>query len=177
MSTHARTVEDLKRAAVNGVEVMLRYAVAVGREIGEEKALKLLIDIFNEDHIKWAKENRSKLNIKGDDCIAAAAFTEAFLRETGTYTFGPLIPSPPAEGELAIVESTPQRVVVHDAIWCPLLEAARNLGFKPGYFCEKFAFPEWENVLKAVINPKVTLKLAKARPQCEYCEEVYEIEK
>ena len=173
------TAEKLKKVAADGIQALVAYVLAVGKEIGNENAFKILLEAraktYSDAQIKWARTNMSRLGIKGNDAIAAYELTEAFFKDTRMYTFGHLM-AESTEKYGKFIEKGPKRVVIRHNLWCPLLEACKNLGVETRYFCENFAFPEWEKVVKAVINPNFVLKANKIRPEADYCEEVYEIE-
>lgn len=176
-TTTAKTI--LKKVATDGIQALVAYVLAVGKEIGDEKAFKILLEarskVYADEQIKWARENMARLGIKGNDANAAFELTEAFFKDTRMYTFGHLM-AETTEKYGEFIEKGPKRVVIRHNLWCPLLEACKNLGVETRYLCENFAFPEWERVVKTVINPNFTLKANKIRPEAGYCEEVYEIE-
>lgn len=173
------TVEKLKRVAVDGIQALVAYVSKVGKKMGNEEAFRILLearaDTYFNAHVKWARANMARLGIKENDAIAAYELTDAFFKENHMYTFGYLMAESIGEKYGELTERSPKRVVVRHDVWCPLLEACKNLGVEPRYFCENFAFPEWEKVVRAVINPKFVLRANKIRPEADYCEEVYEI--
>ena len=173
------TTEQLKRVSADGMRALIANILLVGKEIGNEKAFRLLLEAraksYSDKHIKWARDSMARLGIRGDDAIAAYELTEAFFEDTRMYTFGHLIAEPTGyKGQTEFVEKGPKRVVVRHHLWCPLLQACRDMGVETRPFCENFAFPEWEAVVKATVNPSFVLKANKIRPEADYCEEVYE---
>jgi len=174
------TVEKLKRASVDSFQALIAFALAVGKKMGKDEALRTLLETragtYSDVQTKWAKENMPRLGIKGNDALTAYELIQAHLRETGTYTFGQLVAEPLESGGIQFVEKSPKRVVYRHQLWCPVLEACKNLNVEPRYICEKVIFPEWERVIKSVVNPKAVLRANKVRPEADYCEEIYEIE-
>jgi hypothetical protein len=176
---NAETTEKLKRISIDGIQSLVSYALAVGKEIGNEKAFKILLEAraerYTNAHIRWARENMGRLGITGSDAIAAYELTEAFFKDTQMYTFGHLMAEPKEAAKTQYVERGPKRVVIRHDLWCPLLEGCTNLGVQTRYLCENFAFPEWEKVVRSVVNPRFVLRANRIRPEAPYCEEVYEI--
>lgn len=174
------TVEMLKRVSTDSFQALIAYALAVGSKIGNDEALRILLQArtgtYSDVQTRWAKENMRRLGISGNDALTAYALIQAHLRETGTYTFGQLIAEPPESGGIEFVERSPKRVIYRHKLWCPVLEACKNLNVEPRYICEKVIFPEWETVIKSAVNPKAVLRANKVRPEAEYCEEIYEIQ-
>jgi hypothetical protein len=163
------------------MSALIAYVLAVAEEMGDKKAFGLLLkaraEAYARNHIRWARENMAKLGIQGNDAIAAYELTEAFFEDTRMYTFGHLMAEPTGyRGHTEFVEKSPKRVVIRHRLWCPLLQACKDMGIETRPICENLAFPEWESVIKATINPRFALKANKIRPEADYCEEVYEIE-
>lgn len=170
------TDEEIKRIAVENITILFRYALALGQTIGLARAFSTLSEIFNKHHIAWAEKNVPRLCLEGRDCISAEKFLEAYFKDTRMFTFGQMMPSDSSyASQITYAEKTPQRIVVHNRQWCPIVEVANTLGLQPGFLCREFIFPEWQKVINTFVNPRIKVKLGKVRPEADFCEEIYEL--
>ena len=146
--------------------LLLAYVMEIGNQIGREEALNILASVDEKFSQRWAQENISKLNIKGDDAKAGWALDQAYWR---AMTPGPWRPE-----EHIVVEDRPERVVVRHTGWCPMLEACKMLNLSTREVCPIFPARNANAILRT-LNPRLSLRIGKMRPEASYCEEIIEL--
>jgi hypothetical protein len=136
--------------------VLYDYVKAVGDIIGRGKALELLQKKNVERELNWIDENLPKLCIEGDNAIAARDLLDRlFSANAPGYV-------PPER-----FVNTPERVAIRSSGRCVILEAANAVGLSTKEVCG-ISY----NHIPAVkrINPKLTIKTIKMRPEDNCCE-------
>ncbi|NIN52482.1 MAG: hypothetical protein GTN80_05020 [Nitrososphaeria archaeon] len=147
---------------------LLEYIMAVGKKIGMEEALKTYASTEWRRGRTWVKENLSKLDIRGEDAKAAWALVKHSLR---MFDPRPINPS-----ENKIVEDRPEKVVVHRTAWCPILEACKVLNLPPHEIYPHFIIQNADALIKT-LNPKLSIRMGKLKPEKNFVEYIIELEK
>lgn len=158
-------LEVARKRAVETYVGLLSYVMAVGERIGREEALKILGSVTGAGWERWVNENLPRLGIVGNDARAGNSLTTAF--------FSGMLPGTWKPEEHVLVEDTPTRVVSHDTHFCPILEACKALGLSTREVCPTFE-PAVEAMLKP-LNPKLSFRIEKVRPEADYCEHMIEL--
>ena len=76
--------------------------------------------------------------------------------------------------EHKIVKDSPSQVIIHKTAWCPVLEACKQLGLSTREICPNFIVQRYLGMLKT-LNPQLSLKIGKIRPEDPYCEYIIEL--
>jgi hypothetical protein len=142
---------------------LYNYVKSVGDLIGREEALKLLRRINVQRELKWIEENLSKLDIKGNDAIAARDLLDAM--------FAALVPGykPPKR-----LVNTAERVIYENCGYCTIYEAAKNTGLTVEEVCG-LSF-DHEPAIKR-LNPRLVKKTIDRRPEADCCRSEIILEK
>jgi len=140
---------------------LFRALLAVGEEIGMDRAYAILEQCVIEKRTAWLERNRERLTHSGDAIQDGyRAFYEVYLGV-----------SMPGDGELAV--KTPTLIVTRWWNRCPTLEACQALGLDTREVCRKVYERPVEEFLKH-IDPRLSFErnYAAIRPHCAYCEEI-----
>jgi len=161
------SIQDLKRIATDGFASTLAYALAVGDDIGRERALRILANLIGKRRTAWGRRNL-RPEEKGSDAIAALTLERQYIRANST-------PGTYEPSNIEVVEKSPRRVVTRHRGFCVVLEACKRLGLKTSDICPIVSSVSWEMAYRALVDPKITMKITKLRPEAEYCEEIIEV--
>jgi len=142
---------------------LLEYALAVGEEIGRDRAFKILEKLLTQKRIAWLKKNQEKLDLSGTEVEKALQLI------CQKFEINPR--------NLKIIEKTPAKIVYQSFNPCPILEACKVLSLDTREVCKKAYEKSVIDFLK-VFNPRLTFKrnYAKIRPYAKYCEETIELD-
>ena len=147
---------------------LIEYIMAVGKKIGMEEALKTYASVEWRTGRTWVKENLSKLDIRGEDAKAAWKLVKQSIR---MFDPKPLNPS-----ENKIVEDKPEKVVIHRTGWDPIPEACKTMNLPPHEIYPYFVIQNADAFIKT-LNPKLSIKLGKLKPEKNFIEYIIELEK
>lgn len=152
---------EVHNAKIDGWTRLFMYVQAVAKEIGEEKALKILSDIQTQEMESWFRENAVKLNHSGSPLLAAyrMMFEDLLGRNLS---------------EIDIVEQSEERIVHHYTLPCSMLDACLKLGLDTRKIC-KALHQESANTLMQLVDPRLRFDrdYKKIRPHTEYCVEMF----
>ncbi len=169
---HEELVELLKERAVAAMVPIVAYARAVGEEIGKEKALRILGQVYNGLAEQWVKDAQKQLGI-GNDALAAKDLYWQFL---SLWYEGQMIPVKGLLKWERVPESNSKRVHVVDTSWCSILEARKVLGHADtDDFCNLLVPCQNTDLFRKHVNPKLEHYQYKTRPQSDVCEEAFEL--
>lgn len=143
---------------------LFEYLIAVAREIGWDRALKILEDCVVNSALRWGTEHGDELNCKGSP--VEWAFEIFYFRHLGLN---------PADVE--VVERTPTKIVCRWRNFCSVLEACKALGLDTRLICRKVYEKPGRELLKR-IDPRLrfTRNYTQIRPYVDYCEEIIDLE-
>lgn len=141
--------------------------MAVSEKIGREEALKILAKEEWKYGRNWIKENMKKLDVEGEDAKAGWTIIQAAYKLTSP---GSIVPK---EHELVRFDSN--IVTIRRTAWCPILEACEALKIPTKEVCPNFTIQREDAMLKT-LNPKLSLRIGKIRPESPYCEYIIELQ-
>jgi len=141
---------------------LFEYVMAVAREIGQERALKILEGCVVDSALKWFEENKDQLELEGSP--VEQAFEAFYFEHLG------LVPR-----DVEIVERTPDRIVCRWRNFCSVLEACKLLGLDTRIICRR-VYEKPGRILLKRIDPrlKFSRNYKMIRPYADYCEEIIE---
>jgi hypothetical protein len=145
----------------------LRYVKEVGEKIGLDEALKVLAKTQWEQGRNWFKVNKDKLDIDKDDAIAGLVLLKRAIK-----TLVPVVQDPE---NYKVVEESPRKSILKVSGWSPILEASEQVRLDNKDVYTHYALPYFEAMIKT-LNPKLSLKLTKIRPEKPCYEFVIELE-
>jgi len=144
---------------------LFQAILAIGDEIGLERALGYLEKCVTEKRVAWLDGNLDKIERTGD------AVEDGYRIFYGRY----LGISVPRDGE--IVEKTDKKLVMRWWNYCPVLEACKKFGLDTRVVCKK-AYHRPVEVFLSRIDPKLRFdrNYERIRPYSPYCEEIISLE-
>ena len=115
---------------------------------------------LGEKRVVWFQTNRDREEFQVGSSLERAY--RVFLAKLGV-----------SANDAPIVESGPERIVIHSRNFCPTLEACRILGLDTRHVCSRMTEAPMDTLLKQ-IDPRLRFSrnYAAIRPHCEYCEEI-----
>jgi hypothetical protein len=145
----------------------LRYVKEIGERIGLDEAFKILAKTQWEQGRNWFKANRDKLDIDKEDATAGLILLKRAIK-----TLVPVVQDPE---NYKVVEESEKKSVLRVSGWSPILEASEQVGIDNKEVYSNYALPYFEAMLKT-LNPKLSLKLTKVRPEKPCYEFVIELQ-
>ena len=144
---------------------LFRTILAIGDEIGLEKALEYMERCVSEKRLAWLDGNLDRIEKTGNPVEDGyRIFYEEYLGI-----------SIPKDGE--IVEKTDKKLVMRWWNYCPTLEACKKFGLDTRIVCKK-AYHKPVQIFLSRINPKLRFdrNYDHIRPYAPYCEEIISLE-
>ncbi|MFQ6075188.1 MAG: hypothetical protein ACE5Z5_03480 [Candidatus Bathyarchaeia archaeon] len=156
--------EDLDPPLIEAHVRLFEYVMAVGDEIGEERAWEILEGLVTKKRLRWLDENRDILRPTGSE--VERAYDAFLIKYLGLN-----------REEVPIVERSETRIVYRSYNYCPTLEACKRLGLDTREVCRRAYEKPVEAFLKA-IDPRLRFgrNYERIRPYAEFCEEVIWLE-
>jgi hypothetical protein len=154
---------NIQAIKVSKTVELFEYVMAVAREIGQERALRILEDCVVDSALKWFEENKDKLELKGPP--VEQAFEIFYFKHLG------LDPR-----DVEVVERTPHRIICRWRNFCSVLEACKLLGLDTRIICRR-VYEKPGKVLLKRIDPQLAFSrnYERIRPYADYCEEIIEL--
>ena len=146
---------------------ILRYISAVGEKIGQKKALRIYAHTEWTIGRNWIKENLAKLDITDETPKAAWELVKQSIRR---FDPRPINPS-----EIQILEDTPHKLVIRRNSWCPIMEACKELKLPVEEIYPNFIIQNADAMIKT-LNPKLSIKIGKIKPEKNIVEFIIELE-
>ncbi len=155
--------EKARGIKVSKTVELFEYLIAVAREIGWNRALKLMEGCVVSSALRWVEEHGDELARGGPP--VERAFEIFYFEHLG------LDP-----GEVEIVERTPDKIVCRWRNFCSVLEACKQLGLDTRLICREVYERPGRELLKR-IDPRLQFSrnYARIRPYADYCEEIIEL--
>lgn len=170
---HEALVELLKERAVAAMVPIVAYATAVGKEIGKEKAIRMLGEVYNGLSEKWVEQTKKQLSISGNDALAAK---DLYWQSLSLWYESQMIPVKDLLKWEKVPESNSKRVHIVDTSWCSILEACKILGLNgKDDYCSFLVPCQMNGFFKKHVNPKLEYYQYKTRPFFDVCEEAIEL--
>ncbi len=140
---------------------LFRAVLAVGDEVGLERALGYLEKCVMEKRLGWLDERLDKIGRTGDAVEDGyRIFYEEYLGI-----------SVPKDGE--VVDRTDKKMVTRWWNYCPVLEGCKKFGLDTRVVCKR-AYHKPVQVFLSRINPRLKFdrNYDSIRPYTPYCEEI-----
>ena len=144
---------------------LFRAVLAIGDEVGLERALEYLERCVIEKRLGWLDGSLVKMERMGDAVEDAyRIFYEKYLGI-----------SVPKNGE--VINKTDKKMVMRWWNYCPVLEGCRKFGLDTRVVCKK-AYHKPVQIFLSRINPKLKFdrNYDTIRPYTPYCEEIITLE-
>jgi len=144
---------------------LFRAILAVGDEVGLEKALGYLERCVIEKRLGWLDERLGKIERRGNS--VEDGYRIFYERYLGI--------SVPKDGE--VVDRTDKKMVMRWWNYCPVLEGCKKFGLDTRVVCKK-AYHKPVQVFFSRINPRLKFdrNYDSIRPYTPYCEEIITLE-